>query len=66
MNNPYKLAEKMLNIEFEHRDVTGTDGFNSIDLYGSSVSEKDNANDNHSSFHLENESGYGDNSGSNI
>ena len=60
MNNPYKLAEKILNTELNHSDVTDTDGFNSIDLYGSSVSEKDNANDNHKSFHLENESGYGD------
>lgn len=59
MNNTYKLAEKMLNTELEHRVVTGTDGFNSIDLYGSSVSEKDNTNSNHNSFHLENESGYG-------
>lgn len=50
-NNPYKLAESILQSPF-------SDEFSSIDLYGSSVAAADNNACNR--FHLENESGVGD------
>lgn len=50
-NDPYKLAESILQSPFSDR-------FSSIDLYGSSVAAADNNTCNH--FHLENESGIGD------
>ncbi len=59
MNNPYELAQSILQSE-------GTSGclspntFASIDLYGASVREKEESDDIRHCFHLENESGIGD------
>lgn len=60
MKNPYQLAENILKTTLENNEKSNTDDFNSIDLYGSSVAEKDKTNSDYSSFHLENESGVGD------
>jgi hypothetical protein len=54
MENPYKIAEDILSVS-----SPSDCGFRSVDLYGSSVQEK-NEGSMCSIFHLENESGTGD------
>lgn len=60
MKNPYKLAKNILQSSTGKDDVMSvSNGFNSIDLYGSSVHEKCEDNGICRYFHLENESGIG-------
>ena len=59
MKNPYELAENILQSVPTGRHAEETEAFNSIDLYGESVSERDQDSSQYQCFHLENESGRG-------
>ena len=59
--NPYELAQDILRSAAEKdRSEDRAEGFTSIELYGSSVQEKQSEDSTRHSFHLENESGTGD------
>ena len=61
MKNPYELAQDILRLAAEKdRSEDRAEGFNSIELYGSSVQEKQSEDSTRHRFHLENESGTGD------
>lgn len=57
MQNPYELAQNILEMHSTPKPIN--DSFSSIDLYGTSV-HQNGENDENSVFHLENESGTGD------
>ena len=58
MQNPYELAGNILRSADDGNVLN--EGFSSIDLYGASVHENMEDDNNSSFFHLENESGIGD------
>lgn len=60
MKNPYELTENILrSVPEADKPTASTDAFASIDLYGASVYEKNQATAMYQCFHLENESGNG-------